>query len=143
MPTFAAVPSDWADTGQAEAFAVRHAALASAGICLDAMRNKISPVALGAALHPSVEIGLGLPDVTRSVEGIEVSAHSEREDPFLRASVRDPDSGTTISAQQLQPRSAGHYGGTLRAPVGLWRVEVTAIAERPPVTSSDLVLVTE
>jgi hypothetical protein len=133
-------PPEWTDTGSVEVYTVRHAALADADATMAALRNKLSPVDLGATLHPSVEIGLGVADITAANKDFPVTAHSDREDLLLHAALIDPDTGQPVHAAPLRPIGDGDYTATLVAPPGLWRIEVTAIAELPPVTVSDLVL---
>jgi hypothetical protein len=141
VATFAAVPPEWRDTSDAEVVAVRHAAMSSAKAVLEATRNKLAPIDLGATLYPPLELGLGLPDVAVAADGIHVVAHSNAENVLLHCSVKDPDSGDVLAEAEAVPLGDGDFSATLSAPTGIWRVEVTAVAELPPVATSDLVLV--
>lgn len=143
VATFAAVPPEWNDTADAEVVTVRHAAMTSAEGALEAVRNKLAPINLGATLYPPLELGLGLPDIAVATEGIHVVAHSNAEALLLHCSVKDPDSGDVLTEDEAVPLGDGEFAATLCAPPGIWRVEVTAVAELPPVTASDLVLVTD
>jgi len=137
---FAAVPPDWADTSVAEIYAVRHAALGDAEATMLAVRNKLSPIDLGDTLHPAVELGIGLPDITEADRPFDVRAHSDRDDVLLHATAVDLSSGNVVAASRMRPLGDGSYAATLTAPAGLWRVDVTAVAETPPISTADLVL---
>jgi hypothetical protein len=142
VATFAAVPPEWTDTGAAEVYAVRHAALGDAEAVGYAVRNKLSPVSLADTLHPEVRLGIGLPDITEANREFVVTAHCDREDVLLYAAVVEPGTEEVVAASPMRHRGAGDYAAEVRAPAGSWRVDVTAVKELPPVTVSDLVLCT-
>lgn len=143
VATFAAVPAEWNDTADADVLIVRHAAMTSAEAALTAVWNKIAPINLGATLYPPLELGVGLPDIAHVRDGIHLVVDSNAVPVLLYCAVKDPDSGNVLAETQAVPLGDGRFVATLLAPVGMWRVEVTAVAELPPTTVSDLVLVTD
>lgn len=68
---------------------------------------------------------------------------SNAEDVLLHCAVKDPDSGQVLAEAQAVALGEGKFAATLFAPVGIWRIEVTAVAELPPMAVSDIVLVTD
>ena len=143
VATFAAVPPEWNDTADAAVLVVRHAAMASAEAALVAVRNKVAPINLGATLYPPLELGLSLPEIVRARDGIHLVVESNAEDVLLHCAVKDPDSGQVLAEAQAVALGEGKFAATLFAPVGIWRIEVTAVAELPPMAVSDIVLVTD
>lgn len=81
-----------------------------------------------------------MPDIVEANEEIMITAHSDREDVLLYVSVVEPTTGEVVAAAPMHPREPGDYAARVRAPVGLWRVDVAAVKELPQVTVSDLVL---
>lgn len=140
VATFAAVPPEWADTGAAEVYAIRHAAMGTAVEIRYAVHNKLSPVDLRATLRPDLKLGIGLADITEAKRPFAVTAHSDRDNLLLHATAVDPDTGDAVASTPMRPLGDGDYTAELSTPAGLWRVDVTAVAERPSVTVSDLVL---
>ena len=98
---------------------------------------------LGSVLVPDLELGLGLPDIATSSEGIEITASANREDLLLHAEVTDPDTGAEVASVALRQLGECAYAANLPAPAGTWRVTVSAVAELPPATVSDLVWVVD
>ncbi len=140
VATFAAVPPDWTDTRRAQVHCVRHVAFADSAVTMAAVRNTLSPVDLGDVLHPAAELGLGVPEIVAADHEFTVTVHSDRDDLLLHASLTDPTTGRPVTDTRAYAAGDGDYHVTLLAPPGLWRVEVTAPAEVPPVTVSDLLL---
>jgi hypothetical protein len=147
---FAAVPPEWPNTAAAILYPARHSGLTGVTALLDAAADKILARELGGVLAPPCELGLDVPDV---VDGgsVPVLVTADRPDLRLHAGVYHPDApsgragpasaAAPIEEIRLAPDGSGTYRGTLDAPPGLWRLEVAAVAEVPPVSVADYVTV--
>jgi hypothetical protein len=141
VATFAAVPPEWPDTSEAEVIAMRHGMMGGSPVVRESVRNRLAPIDLGTTLAPPLAFGIGLPDVATVADGVAVEARCGRPDVILHATARPLDSDDVAAVAMVPPTGGGSYATRLALPAGMWRVEVTAVAERPPVTQADVVLV--
>jgi len=140
---FSAVPPEWTSTSAATLHAARHGGLPAVAALLDAAADKILARDLGGILAPPCELGLSVPEVATGPT-VPVQVVSDRPDLLLHAALRDPDDADGYPAAEvsLAPDGDGGYRGELPAPpAGVWRLDVTAVAEVPPVSVGDYVTV--
>ncbi|MEU7875767.1 hypothetical protein [Dactylosporangium sp. NPDC049140] len=144
---FSAVPPEWPNTAPALLHAARHGGLPGTAALLDALTDKILARDLGGILAPPCELGLDVPEVVASGP-VPVAVRADRADLLLHAVLRepgaegpDPYGRDTVAEIRLDADGSGGYHGRIPAPEGIWRLDVTAVAETPPVTVGDYVTV--
>ena len=140
VPAFSAVPSEWEDTSQAEFHAYRHGGLVGAKTLLDMLLDKLRPASLGEILAPSCEIGVTVPPTASAGIPVTIAATTGDELALLMASAHDPATGLRIAESRMRP-IGGTYEAHLDLPLGVWRIEVAAVAENPVVRVDDLIVV--
>jgi hypothetical protein len=146
VPTFSAVPPELEEMARATWHAVRHGRLPNVPDVLDTVGDWIRSGHLAQILTPPCELGLDIPEIVEAGAGrIPVRVTADRGDLLLHSRLRDPSGDdldpAPLAEAQLVPDGTGCYAVDLPAAPGVWRVEVTAVAQQPPTMIDDLVVV--
>ncbi|MEE4598015.1 hypothetical protein V2J94_40170 [Streptomyces sp. DSM 41524] len=140
VPTISATPAELESTAYTHWFPFRHATLANEAPVLDALRKICQSVEVKKYLATDVEFAVDLPDFAVAGEPMEITAPDA--DPTLDISARllSQDGHQMLADVPLLPDGQGGLRCELRAPAGLWTLDVRS--RKQGVGHRDAVLVT-
>ncbi|WAP60223.1 esterase/lipase family protein [Streptomyces sp. S465] len=140
VPTISATPAELESTVYTHWFPFRHATLANEGPVLAALREICQSVEVRKYLASDAEFAVDLPDLAVAGEPMEITTPDADPALALRARLLSPDGRQTLADEPLQPDGQGGLRCELRAPAGLWTLEVRS--RKHGVGHRDAVLVT-
>ncbi|MEU2688599.1 hypothetical protein ABZ654_32885 [Streptomyces hygroscopicus] len=140
VPTISATPAELESTVYTHWFPFRHATLANEAPVLAALREICQSVDVRRYLASDAEFAVDLPDFAVAGEPMEITAPDA--DPALELSARllSQDGRQMLPGVPLRPDGQGGLRCELRAPAGLWTLEVRS--RKRGVCHRDAVLVT-
>ncbi|MFD6397657.1 lipase family alpha/beta hydrolase [Nocardia sp. NPDC060249] len=140
VPSFSAVPSEWARDENASFRPAKHGPLAKHRDLLDDVIAKANSRELAAILAPLDELSLHLPEVTAADEPVELVVTSESANLRLQASVFDADDKPCDTPVPVRPDASGRrYQTVVTLPAGVWQVRVEEITKKPRAYVEDLI----